>query len=214
MRHSVRWLILVLLIAAAPLRAQRGPAVHVDLSSTLTPMVSVTHVLDDRQLQELMRNGFGVELHFRLELWRTGGLFNDLERSTKWDVLVQSDPSASRQIFRVRRSDSTQTEDFGRVPSLDSAQALLARPYAVRLPPGRPGVRYYYNVVLDVESLNASDLNELERWLHGDVQPAVRGRSNPLSALKNGIGRLMSRALGGTKRSYEATSPTFVAPAR
>jgi hypothetical protein len=202
---------LALLMAAAPVAAQRGPAVHVDLGAGSTPMVSVSHVLDDPQLLELMRNGFRVELHFRLELWRTGGVFNDLERSTRWDVLVQTDPDPGRQVFRVLRRDSTQTEDFGRVPSLDSAQALLSRPYRVRLAPAHAGQRYYYNVVVDVESLNASDLSELERWLHGDVQPAVHGRSNPLSALRNGIGRLLSRVLGGAKRSYEATSPTFVA---
>jgi hypothetical protein len=46
------------------------------------------------------------------------------------------------------------------------------------------------------------------------VPPAVHGHSNPLSALKNGIGRLLSRVLGGAKRSYEATSPTFVAGPR
>lgn len=204
----------MLALAAAPLRAQGGPAVHVDLSGNATPMVSVSHVLDDPQLQELMRNGFQVELHFRLELWRTGGVFNDLERATRWDVLVTADPDPTHRSYRVLRRDSTQSEDFGRVPTLDSAQAIMANPYRVRLAPERAGQRYYYNVVLDVESLNASDLNELERWLHGDLQPAVRGRSNPLSALKNGIGRLLSRVLGGAKRSYEATSPTFVAPPR
>jgi len=158
-----------------------------------------------------MKNGFPVALHFRLELWRTGGVFNDLESSTRWDVLVQYDLDPYGKAYRIVRRHGHQTEDFGSVPTLDSAEALLARPYRVRLTPTHARVRYYYNVVLDVESLSANDLSELQRWLHGDLQPAVRGRTNPLSALKNGIGRLLSRVLGGTKRSYEATSPTFVA---
>jgi hypothetical protein len=212
-RAPGRWA-LTLFVLAAPLGAQRGPAVRVDLDpGGVAPAVSVSRVLDDPQLQELMRNGFGVTMHFRLELWRMGGVFNDLERSTKWDVYVQYDPDPYRRAYRIVRHDGNETEVFGTVPTLDSANAVLARPYRPRLAPAHAGDRYYYNVVLDVESLNATDLGELARWLHGDLQPAVSGRSNPLSALRNGVGRLLSRVLGGASRTYEATSPTFVAPA-
>lgn len=213
----MRLLLALLLAFAAPALAQRDASVHVSLQSDsggAGPVVSVSHVLDDPQFQELMKNGFAVALHFRLELWRTGGLFNDLERSTSWDMLVQYDPEPYRAAYRVLRRNGKLREDFGALPSLDSAQAVLARPYRVSLAPARAGARYYYNVVLDVESLSASDLSELQRWLHGDLQPAVQGRANPLSALKNGLGRLLSRVLGGAKRNYEATSPTFVAPGR
>ncbi len=216
MRASLRLLPVFLLALAAPALAQRGVGVHVSLqtdSGGVAPVVSVTHVLDDPQFQELMKNGFGVALHFRLELWRTGGLFNELERTANWEVLVHYDPDPYQAAYGVIRRSGKTREDFGAMPSLDSAQAILARPYHVALPAGRAGVKYYYNVVLDVESLNASDLSELQRWLHGDLQPAVQGRANPLSALKNGVGRLLSRVLGGAKRNYEATSPTFVAPA-
>jgi hypothetical protein len=204
-----RWL--ALLLFAVPAAAQRDVGVHVDLDGT-APVVRVSHVLDDPQLRELMKNGFGVQLHFRLELWRTGGMFNEMERATSWDVLVQYDPAPYQKVYRVVRRNGRQTESFGALASLDSVDALLARPYRVPLPPKRAGTRYYYSVVLDVESLNASDLSEMERWLNGDLQPAVRGKRNPLSALENGVGRLLSRVLGGAKRNYEATSPTFVAP--
>jgi hypothetical protein len=207
-----RWFALLLFVAA-PAAAQRDVGVHVDLRGA-TPVVTVSHVLDDPQLEDLMKNGFPVRLDFRLELWRTGGMFNELESSTTWQMLVQYDPDPYQKVYRVVRHSGRQTESFGALASTDSVDALLARPYPVSLKPRHPGAKYYYNVVLDVESLNANDLSELERWLHGDVQPAVQGKANPLSALKNGIGRLLSRVLGGAKRNYEATSPTFVAPRR
>lgn len=214
MRPAIR-LILALTLLAAPLRAQRGAQLHVQLAAPGSverePGVSVSGVLDDAQLRELMRNGFPVALHFRLELWRLGGVFNELERATRWDVLVQYDPAPYRKAYRVVRRANHQTEDFGSLPTLDATDALLAQPYRVALLPGRAGARYYYTAVLEVESLSANDLSELQRWLHGDLGPAVRGKGNPLSALSNGIGRLLSRVLGGTKRNYEATSPTFVA---
>lgn len=208
--------VLAFLLAAAPLRAQRSPSVDVNLGrgGSDGPTVSVHHVLDDPQLKELMKNGFSVAMHFRLELWRTGGVFNDLERTTSWDVYVQYDPDPYQKVYHILRRAGSRTEEFATVPTLDSAEALLAHPYHVSLPPSRANTRYYYNVVLDVESLRASDLSELQRWLRGDLQPAVRGKTNPLSAIGNAIGRLLSRALGGTKRSYEATSPTFVTPRR
>lgn len=214
MRTAI-WIVLGLTLLAAPVRAQRGAELHVQLaavgSGERAPAVSVSRVLDDPQIRELMRNGFPVALHFRLELWRIGGLFNELERTTTWEVLVQYDPAPYSKAYRVVRRANNQTEDFGALPTLEATDALLAQPYHVSLLPGHVGARYYYNAVLDVESLSANDLSELQRWLHGDLGPAVRGRANPLSALRNGIGRLLSRVLGGTKRNYEATSPTFVA---
>ncbi len=212
-----QWILLAFLLPAAPAvaSAQKDPSVQVDLSRERSgerePVVSVAHVLDDPQIQDLLQHGFQVAMHFRLELWRTGGVFNDLERTTRWDVRVLYNPDPYAKAYHIVRQHGNQIEDFGSVPTLDSAQALLARPYHVKLTPAHQRARYYYNVVLDVESLSASDLSELQRWLNGDLQPAVRGRTNPLSALKNGIGRLLSRVLGGAKRSYEATSPTFVA---
>lgn len=204
---------LALLLIATPAAAQHGVGVRVDLDGT-APVVSVSRVLDDPQLEDLMKNGFPVRLDFRLELWRTGGVFNELEGVETWQVLVQYDPDPYQKVYRVVRHDGRQTESFGAMASLDSVDALLARPYRVSLPPKRRGAKYYYNLVLDVESLNVNDLSEMERWLNGDVRPAVQGKGNPLSALVNGVGRLLARVLGGAKRNYEATSPIFTAPGR
>ncbi len=212
MRAALRRWLLPLLVAV-PAAAQHDVGVHVDLDGT-TPVITVSHVLDDSQLEDLMKNGFPVRLDFRLELWRTGGVFNELERVQTWQMLVQYNPDPYQKVYRVVRHNGRQTESFGAMASLDSVDALLARPYRVSLPPRRPGAKYYYNLVLDVESLNVNDLSEMERWLNGDVRPAVQGKGNPFSALFNGIGRLLARVLGGTKRNYEATSPIFTAPAR
>jgi hypothetical protein len=81
----------------------------------------------------------------------------------------------------------------------------------VPLRPRSQGGRYYYNVFLDITTLDVSDLDELQRWLRGEFQPAVHGKTNPASALKNGIGTLLSRLLGGERRHYEQRSETFTA---
>ena len=179
------------------------------LTATQAPSIVGKNLLADPTTRELLRNGFPTKLHFKLELWREKGLFNEVEGSTDWEVLVQYDPAA--QLYRTVRRNGKQLEDFGGFQSLTSAEEPLNRPYRVPLRPRSQGGRYYYNVFLDITTLDVSDLDELQRWLRGEFQPAVRGKTNPASAIKNGIGTLISRLLGGERRHYEQRSETFTA---
>jgi hypothetical protein len=169
--------------------------------------VQSSHLLSDAKTRELLVNGFPAALRFRLELWRVGGMFDDLEATSTWQVLVRYDPYTHR--YSAVRLQSRTTENLGGFATLEGVEAEIAAPYPVSLRPLRAGAQYYYNVVLDEQTLSVSDLDELQRWLRGDVQPVVRGRSDPFTALWRGIGTLLSRVLGGTKRHYEARSGTF-----
>jgi len=64
-------------------------------------------------------------------------------------------------------------------------------------------------VTLEVEVLSMSDLDEIDRWLRGELRPAVRGKRNPGTALGRGLSRLATRLLGGENRRYEQRSPMF-----
>ena len=211
-------LAVLFLIVAVPASAQRGPQLEVSVLAANSPpagaSVRASRLLGDRKMRELLVNGFPAALRYRLELWRAGGLFDDLERSTQWEVLVRYDPYMKQySVVRLQgikeSSDRKETEILGGLPTLDAAEAVLNEPFPVALKPGRAGARYYYNVVLDVETLSVSDLDELQRWLNGEFQPAVRGKRAPLSALRRGFGTLLSRVLGGEKSHYEARSGPF-----
>lgn len=207
----------ILLTLGGELHAQRGARLDIVLAPrgvggngvapAAGPQIGFAHVLDDEQTRELVRSGFPAQLHFRLELWRVGRWVNELERSIDWDVVVGYDPGS--QSYRVRRRLANQTEDLGAFPTLTSAQAASERPVRVPLAPQRKGRRYYYNLVLDVEALSVSDLDQLERWLRGELRPAVRGESSALSAIGSGARTLVTRILGGERRHYEKRSPTF-----
>jgi hypothetical protein len=179
------------------------------LAATQAPSVVGKNLLADPTTRELLRNGFPTKLRYKVELWREKGLFNDIEGSMEWEVLVQYDPAS--QVYRAVRRNGKQLEDFGGFATLTSAEEPLSRPYRVPLRPRAQGGRYYYNVYLDITTLDVSDLDELQRWLRGEFQPAVHGKTNPASALKNGIGTLLSRLLGGERRHYEQRSETFTA---
>lgn len=200
------------LLLAVPVHAQRAPELEVTpLPSNSPPRgasIRAASLLGGAKIQELLRSGFPAAMTFRLELWRVGGLFNELESSSQWNVLLRYDPY-SQQYLVVRRQGTALQEDFGGFPTLREAEAILDKPYIVALRPRRSDTRYYYNVVVDIEALSVSDLDELERWLRGELQPAVRGKRAPLSALRRGLGTLLSRVLGGETLHYEARSATF-----
>jgi hypothetical protein len=208
----------ILAAFGGPLHAQRSVRLDIVLPSRGSdggngvtggagPQIAFAHVLDDEQTRELVRSGFPAQLHFRLELWRVGRWINEVERAVEWDIVVGYDPGS--QSYRVRRRFGSQVEDLGAFPTLSSAQTASERSVRVAVTPRRPGRRYYYNLTLDVEALSVSDLDQLERWLRGELRPAVRGENNPLTAIGSGALTLVTRILGGERRHYEKRSPTF-----
>lgn len=177
------------------------------LSRANGTMVVAEHLLQNAKTAELLRNGFSAQVRYRLELWREEGWFDGLESTTEWAALVSYDPVSGQ--YRVLRRHGNQLEDFGSYATLATAEAPLERPYWVPLGARRAGRPYYYTLTVDVESLSVSDLDELQRWLRGELQPAVRGKNSVGNALKTGLGTLVSRVLGGEKRHYERRSGTF-----
>ena len=188
---------------SAPSDAQRRVQLDVGVPVSANPAtVTATGLFGDPDMRELVRSGFPASLRYRLELWRSGGLFNDLEGTHEWELIVQYDPSGQR--YRVVRREAGRLEDLGSFATLSTAQAMLERPLKLTLVPQRQARRYYYNFVLDISALSVSDMDQLERWLRG-----VRGGS-AAGAIGSGMRTLMLRMLGGEKQHYERRSSTFL----
>lgn len=191
--------------ASVPAPAQRRVTLDVVPPALVAsgPLVTAANLFGDPDMRDLVRSGFPASLRFRLELWRVGGLFNDLEGQREWELIVQYDPSAQR--YRVVQRQGGRLDDLGSFATLSTAQAVLERPTRILLLPDRGGTRYYYNLTLTIEAMSVSDMDQLERWLRG-----VRG-GGAASALGSGMRTLMLRMLGGEKRVYDRRSVTFVA---
>jgi hypothetical protein len=207
---------LAVLLWAAPLSAQRDRVqLNVEAVSgspaTVGASVTTENLLGDAKTRELLRNGFPARVHYRLELWRKGGLagWSDERKGTaEWDVLVAYDPTLHLYNVVRRTADNRLHENFGGFSSVDAAEGQIGRAFRVGLAPDRSG-KYYYNLVVDIQTLTVSDLDALEQWLRG---PSAPTRSNPLKAIRGGVGTLLSRLLGGDKRHYEQRSGVFSAP--
>lgn len=196
------FLALAALTAAAPVTGQTPFSVTVEESA---PIVSVGSVLDERALEEALRSGLPLRMRFRVELWRDTW-FDDLTGQATWNTVLAFEPMAQRFLAVGPDADS-----IGRYDSYQAARAALEQPYAPALAPGSRG-RYYYLAFLEIETLSLSDLDELERWLRGELQPAVEGGGSVTGAIGTGLKRLLVRVLGLPVRRYEARSQPFRVP--
>ncbi len=173
------------------------------------PAFAPRSMLATRELRDLLRGGFPARLHFRCELWRNERLNNTLDAAVEWDMLLRYDQLSKKyDVFRVV---GDQASRLGRLDSIEEAEALLEKPFRIMAPPMRRGRSYYYDSSVDVEVLSLSDLDEVERWLRGEVRPALRGDRNPGTAVTRTVRTFFVRLLGGERRHYQTQTRSFTA---
>lgn len=217
MRRLLRILLLATVTSVAapmPVHAQADARLELQLPARAVgqadgPAFAPKSVLSSSDLRDLLRGGFPARLHFRCELWRDERLNNRLDAAVEWDMLVRYDQLNHKyEVFRVVGDRASR---LGRFDTVAEAEAMVERPYRIVAPPMRRGTRYYYEAQLDIEVLSLSDLDEVERWLRGEVRPALRGDRNPGTALTRTVRGFFVKLLGGERRHYQTQSGTFVA---
>ncbi len=183
-------------LPADTLLAQRGPTVQ------------ATHMLMGERIRELLLAGFPARFHFRVELWTEGRFFFDhLERATEFDMYARYLPV--ERTYEVLQVQDDRAMSLGRYVDVADAERALARPILAPIVAPRIGATMYYQASLVVEALSARDLDEVSRWLQGDVEPGITGKANPASIVSRGLRTLASRLLGGEKLEYESTTDRF-----
>jgi hypothetical protein len=212
-----RAVLLMAWLAAGPLSAQRQPRLEFTLPPPALlakdgPTVRALDVVSDNETKSLLESGFPARLHFRIELWSAGRVFDVLKGTEEWDLFIYYEALGKKyRVVRVER-DGESITSAGQFNSFEEMIDEVERPQRVHVRPAAQRSRQYYIGVLDVESLSLTDLDEVERWLRGELQPAVRGDGNPGTALGRGIRRVFVRLLGAERRNLQARSRTFVVP--
>jgi len=196
------WGAVVGLLLASRAAAQ-SPTLTVTLQSNV-PRVRSTGLLSDGKFVGLMRSGFPLRLHYRLELWKVrSSWFDQFVREVAWDAVARNDPLADDFVL-IRQGGA-----ISRYTTSEELAAALDIPYVVTLRPAGSGGRYYFIARLEVTTLNDTDLQELSRWLSGDVGPAVSGGENFGDALARGAQRVLVRLAGLPRQQLEARSTTI-----
>ncbi|HLZ45509.1 MAG TPA: hypothetical protein VKQ05_07505 [Gemmatimonadales bacterium] len=180
----------------------QAPTLTVTLQNEV-PRVRSTGLLADGKFVSLMRSGFPLRLHYRLELWRVrASWFDQFVSEVSWDAVARNDPLADDFVL-IRQGRSVSRYATG-----EQLARALEIPYTVTLHPAGDG-KFYFVARLEVTTLNDTDLQELSRWLSGDVGPAVSGEGNFGAALARGAQRVLVRLAGLPRQRLEARSPTF-----
>ena len=218
MRTGAAALLTVLVLLAGAARAQEAadtaqappPQLTVSLyRDSITgalnrPIVQASGLMRDNTFTGALRNGFPVRFAFRLSLWRDAALFDRLEREAEWDAVVVLDPVDLR--YQLLRSGGS----IEAVNDLAALTSELARPFTVDLlPAGSGNDRFYYVATLTIESLSLSVLEEVERWLTGDLGRAITQRGDVGNAFSRGARLALIRLSGLPRRVLTARTGRF-----
>jgi hypothetical protein len=163
--------------------------------------VEFENLLGSVALRRSLEGGLPVRIRLVVELWRDR-FFDAQEGRVEWRATVHHDPLT--ESFRVEDEDGT----LRYVDSLSEAGNLLESWVSVPLRPPVSG-RYYYLGRVEIETLSLSDLDELRRWLQGDLAPAMDEGEPVGGAVGRGVRRIVVRVLGLPTQRHEARSAAF-----
>ncbi|HEV8123651.1 MAG TPA: DUF4390 domain-containing protein [Gemmatimonadales bacterium] len=200
---------------AGPLASQDGV---VRVSVALTPDTAQSGqrnpevrtsagLLEEDRWVSMLRSGFPLRMHYRVEIWRSrSAWFDDLVRQVEWDVVVRHEPLLDQYAVNTIMPGRARENRYTGIDPL--ARALEAVVYRIAFRPPPPG-EYYYVASLQVSTLSDSDLDELERFLRGDLGPAASEGRDLGDALGRGATRVLLKLAGVPSLRIEGRSERF-----
>lgn len=208
-------LLLALLAAAIPgeAGAQTGNSVRLEVrltpdtaaSGARAPVVRSENLLGGGRWLSTLRSGLPVRLHYRIEVWRSrNGWMDQLTRQVYWDVVLRHEPLLDEYTMLTIFGSRVQERRYA---TLDALTAALAFAYQINVSPTQQG-HYYYTSTLEVSTLSDADLEELERFLEGDLG-AAQGEGGLGDALGRGATRFLLRLAGLPSLRLEARTARF-----
>ncbi len=155
-------------------------------------------------LVHALHSGLPLRIEIVVQLWKHGFIFDHERGRADWRASVVYDPLEQRYQVTTGPRGADVTE----VDSIADVRSVLQRAFSVPLEPHESG-RFYYLGQVVVQTLSLSDLEELQRWLHGDLAPAVAGQDKVGDALGQGLKRFLVRILGLPARRFQVRTPEF-----
>lgn len=202
-RGVVVMLLATALQGAPALQAQEpDPPVEVSVRDRDGSLeIKLGNLFSDGRLRQALHEGLPLRLRVEAALWRDGFFDSQVDQG-RWSASLLWDPVIGHYWVQSGADEAVEAT------SLPEATAQLQSSFDRTLQPREPG-RYYYLTTVEVETLSLSDLEELERWLRGELSPAVGGGGDLDGALTRGLGRILVRALGLPTRSVRLRSEVF-----
>jgi len=175
-------------------------------SGSRDPVLRARDLTSDDRWSSMLRSGFPVRMHFRVELWRDRDVwFDALVRQVEWDIVVRREPLLDQYTVNTITPASVGERRYATLGALTNA---LEYAYRITIGPTQSG-DYYYAGVLGLATLSDTDLEELDRFLRGDLGSAATGGENLGDAVSRGAKRLLLRLAGLPSLRLEARSERF-----
>jgi hypothetical protein len=202
------------LAAGRPARAQAPPSVRLTVrlaadsaaSGSRAPVVRSEHLMGDGRWLAALRSGLPVRLHYKVEVWRSrGAWFDAFERQAEWDVVLRHEPLLDQYTVLTLVGGRVRERRYATV---DALSAALAFAYQVSVRPAQTG-RYYYAASLEISTLSDSDLDELQRFLEGDLGQVSEGKEGVGDVVGRGATRFLLRLAGLPSLRLEVRSVSF-----
>jgi hypothetical protein len=202
------------LAAGRPARAQAPVSVRLTVrlaadsaaSGSRAPVVRSEHLMGDGRWLAALRSGLPVRLHYKVEVWRSrGAWFDAFERQAEWDVVLRHEPLLDQYTVLTLVGGRVREQRYATV---DALSAALAFAYQVSVRPAQTG-RYYYAASLEISTLSDSDLDELQRFLEGDLGQVSEGKEGVGDAVGRGATRFLLRLAGLPSLRLEVRSVSF-----
>ncbi len=194
--------------------AQASPAVRLTVrlatdttpAGSRAPIVRSENLLSDGRWLTALRSGLPVRLHYKVEVWRSrGAWFDAFERQVEWDVVLRHEPLLDQYTLLTLVGGRVRERRYATVDALGAA---LAFAYQVSARPTQNG-RYYYVASLEISTLSDSDLDELQRFLEGDLGEVAQGKEGVGEAVGRGATRFLLRLAGLPSLRLEVRSLSF-----
>ena len=188
---------------ATPARAQDDAPLYLSVSPEDGDLqIRIGNLFADPGITDALHSGLPLRIRIVAELWKDGFLHDSQRGRGEWRASVVFDPLEQR--YRVATGSATATP----VDSIEGLAGALQRSFSLPLKPDEKG-RYYYLAQVEVETLSLSDLEELQRWLKGDLASAVAGDEKVETALGRGMRRVLVRMLGLPTKRFRVKTSTF-----
>jgi hypothetical protein len=168
------------------------------------PTITIGNLFGEGGISRALHSGLPLRIEIVVELWKDGFLFDHERGRADWRASVVYDPLAQRYDIKTGQGGTHETT----VDSLSDVRAVLQKAFTISLRPKENG-RFYYLGEVVMQTLSLSDLEELQRWLHGDLAPAVAGEDKMENAVGRGVRRALVRMLGLPARRFQIRTPEF-----
>jgi uncharacterized protein DUF4390 len=214
-RQQLLFFTLSTLLGAFPLRAQDSVAAQLQVTLSAdsaangrrAPLVRTSNLLKDAPWIGLLRQGLPVRLRYRIEVWRSREAWLDaLVRQSEWNLLIRHEPLLDQYSVLLAQGRSRTRRQVGTAGALEELLGLQYRIPAVA--PTEPGT-YYYAATLDVTTLSDSDVDELERFLRGELVAEGDTTTRRGSVVSRGARRLVLTLAGLPSLTLTGRSETF-----